>query len=147
MLKSHSLKPAKIPEPPEEEAVDILQEMLAPLSDSELLTLRQKIEARLKIEIRELNLTEELGLQYRQGKLLLEQVINDKSTPANQKAQVFNSISAMTEKIMKQLKIVYSAERLNRYEKAFIKILKTLPQSEQDTYFDLYGEFLNDKGA
>lgn len=137
-LKDYSLTQAK-PKP----AADILDG----LDEAELLALRHKIDLRLNIEISNLNLTEELGLQYRQGQALLQSVQNDKDVQANQKAQVFNSVSAMLEKIIKQQDIVYSAERLKRFEVAILRVLEKLPPESKQVYFDLYSEYLGDKGV
>lgn len=136
-LKSYSLK-----QPEAAPGISLLG-----MSDAALLSLRHEIDVKLKIEIKNLNLTEELGLQYAQGKQLLSDVQADDDTPANQKAQVFNSVGAMLDKIIKQQKIVYSAERIKRFEVAFLKVLDKLPPESKEVYFDLYGEFLDDKGA
>lgn len=138
-LKNHSLTPNK----PAEKA-----DPLANLDDAGLLELRNRIDARLTTDISQLNLTEELGLQFRAGKLLLAKVQEDAETPANQKAQVFNSVSAMLTKIIEQQELVFNAERLKRYEAAMLKVLELCGTAEQRAiFFDLYGEFLGAKSA
>lgn len=138
-LKNHSLTPNK-----PAEKVD----PLADLDDAGLLKLRNRIDARLTVDIGQLNLTEELGLQFRAGKLLLAHIQEDDETPANQKAQVFNSVSAMLTKIIEQQELVFNAERLKRYEAAMLKVLELCATEEQrNTFFDLYGEFLGAKSA
>lgn len=126
---------------PEKPATDI-----ADLSEDQLLALRAEIDDKLQIGIKNLNLTEELGLQYRNGMKLLKDIQSDNSTPANQKAQVFNSVSGMLEKIVKMQESVYSMERLKRYEVAFLKAIETLPVEGKENFFDLYGSYLEDKG-
>ena len=37
---------------------------------------------------------------------------------------------------------VASAERLKRFEAAFLKVLKLLPPADARVFFDLYGEYL-----
>ena len=136
MLKDHSLSPR----------LDSVIS-LSGMGDEELLSLRSRIDDRLNIELKHVNLTEELGLQYRAGKLLLDQTQGDESVPANQKAQVSNSVSAMLSSIVKMQETVYSIDRLKRYEAAFLKSVETLPKENKEAFFDLYGEFLANKGA
>jgi hypothetical protein len=113
------------------------------LDDSELLTLRHRLDKKLNLDLTQLNLAEELGMQYRSGQILLASVQDDKDTPANQKAQVFNSVGAALEKIVKQQRVVYDAERLKRFESAFLKTLDLYGTDEQKRrFFDLYGEYL-----
>lgn len=131
-LKDYGLKST------EKVAVDPLEG----LSDQELLMLRHRLDKKLNLDLSQLDLAEELGMQYRSGMILLASVQNDENTPANQQAQVFNSVSGMLEKIVKQQKIVYSAERLKRFESAFLKVLQDLPEASKRKFFDLYGEYL-----
>jgi hypothetical protein len=126
--------------------VEVELKPLSEMSDEEMLDLRNEIDSRLNIAIADLNLTEELGLQYRQGKVLLSSIQNDKTTPANQKAQVFNSVGAQLGQIVKMQSDVFSMQRLKKFEIAFIKAAETLPQAAKEAFFDLYGEYLKDKG-
>lgn len=120
---------------------------LADMDEDALLQLRAEIDNHLKLEIKHLNLTEELGLQYRQGRKLLERAHNDKEIPTNQVSSVYTAVSSMLEKIVKMQEAVYSMERLKRYEVAFLKAIETLPAEGKESFFDLYGSFLDDKGA
>lgn len=117
------------------------------MDEDALLALRADIDSHLKLEIKHLNLTEELGLQYRQGRKLLERAHNDKDIPTNQVSAVYTAVSSMLEKIVKMQEAVYSMERLKRYEVAFLKSIETLPPEGKESFFDLYGSFLDDKGA
>lgn len=137
MLQNHSLDPRSAASRISLEGMD----------EAALLKLRAQLDDKLQVEIRQINLTEELGLQYRAGKLLLEETQNDPEVPANQKAQVFNSVNSMLASIVKMQESIYSMERLKRYETAFLKALETLPKEGKEAFFDLYGTFLADKGA
>lgn len=113
------------------------------LDEIGLMALRERIDMIIKPDLARLNMAEELGLQYRQGKHLLALIQNDNGTPANQKAQVFNAVAGMLEKIVKQQKIVYSAERMKRCESAILKVLMHAgSEDDKRRFFDLYGEFL-----
>lgn len=118
------------------------QAHIAGLSEDDLLKLRHAVDKKLQIDPRMLNMADELGLQYRAGMALLASIQDDKDVPANQRAQVFNSVGAMLEKIVKQQKVVYDAERLKRYEAALLKTLKSMPEEQQTLFFNLYGDYL-----
>ena len=134
-LKDYSLKqPEAAPDP---------VKLLDGLEDDVLLRLRAMIDKKLDIDPRSMNLADELGYQYRAGKTLLASIQADNaSVPANQRAQVFNSVTMMLEKIAKQMKGVYDAERLKRFEAAFMKTLEDMPDKSKRKFFDLYGEYL-----
>lgn len=117
------------------------------LDAEELLSLRHRLDKRLNLDLTKLNLAEELGMQYRSGMILLANVQDDEGTPANQKAQVFNSVGTMLQNIVKQQKVVYDAERLKRFESAFLKVLEDLPEERRRKFFDLYGEYLKEDPA
>lgn len=124
-----------------------LLKALGALTEGQLMRARHEIDMLVKIDINQMNLTEELGLQYRQAKQLLATVQHDTSTPANQKTQIFNSLNAQLDKIIKQRQAVLSQERLKRFEAAFLNTLKQLgDETLQQNFLDLYGEFLRDKG-
>lgn len=142
-MKDRSLtKPA-----PKLDKSDHLNALIADLSEADLLSLRRKIDVSLKVEIKDLKLTEELGLTYRQGQVLLDNVVADNDVPASQRAQVFTSVNAMLEKIIKQQEIVFNAERMKRFEAAFMKVLEDLPVESREKFFDMYGDYLSDRGV
>lgn len=134
MLKNHSLAP-KAPAKP-------VADLLSGLDDAELLRLRNAIDKKLQIDPRLLNMGDELGAQYRAGKALLASIQDDDDVPANQRSQVFNSVGAMLQQITKQMGQVYDAERLKRYEAAWMKVMKDLPEESQKLFFDLYSDYL-----
>lgn len=121
-------------------------DILEGMTDEELLALRHRLDKKLNLDLAQLNLAEELGMQYRSGMILLASVQGDSDTPANQRAQVFNSVGAMLEKIVKQQKVVYNAERLKRFEHAFLRVLEDLPLESKHKFFDQYGDYLKNDG-
>lgn len=137
-LKNRSLKQT-VPTP----AVDPLEG----LSERELLELRARIDQIVKTDLSRINLAEELGLQYRAGMAMITDTEAQKDVPTNQKAQLFNSVSKMLQDIIKSQKVVYSAERLKRFEAAFMKVLGRLPPESARVYFDLYGDYLRENPA
>jgi len=122
-------------------------DLLIGLDHADLMTLRGAIDKEIKISPHLLNMADELGFQYRAGKTLLESISNDSEVPANQRAQVFNSVGTMLDKITKQMKGVYDAERLKRFEAAFMKTLEEFPEEAKRKFFDLYGDYLKQEDA
>lgn len=120
-------------------------QLVSTLSEKQLMNLRHHLDMLLQIEINQLNLTEELGLQYRQGKILLDSL--DDKTPANQRAQVFNSVQAQLEKIIKQRAAVFNQERLKHYEGALLKVLDMQGNEKaKELFLELYGAHLRNRG-
>ena len=72
---------------------DKLTTMLSTLDLGELLALRSQIDARLPMtQLSEMNLEEELVRQYLTVQAVQTACLADSETPANQKAQVANSV-------------------------------------------------------
>jgi hypothetical protein len=122
-------------------------ELLQGLDNDTLMRLRNAIDQKLDIDPRSLNMAEELTLQYKQGKALLESVHTDGDVPANQRAQVFNTVGTMLDKIFKQMKVAFDAERLKRYEAAFMKTLDDFPVEAKRKFLDIYSDYLNPDGT
>jgi hypothetical protein len=130
------------------ESPDLLEPIrngLGKMDQQALMQLRQELDTMLSTEIGAIDLVEELGLQYRNGKNLLSQILNDNNTAPNQKAQVFNSVQSQLETIIKRREEVYSQERLKAFEAGFLKAMKALPNdAARHAFFDRYGEYLKD---
>lgn len=117
------------------------------LNDEQRATLRHELDMMIGIGIAEIHIGDELGLQYRQGKMLLESIMSDKNVAPNQKAQVFNTLQAQLEKMIKLRQMVFSQERLQRYEKAVLRCIEALgTDAAKESFLDLYGSYLEDKG-
>jgi hypothetical protein len=91
-------------------------------------------------QLSDLNLEEEVLLNYKIAKHTLEDL--DDETPANQKAQVINSITSILKDLVKMQTELYDAERVKKMEACLIQVLKTLPDAQQDEFFEIYGESL-----
>lgn len=105
----------------------------------ELLALVAKIEVYLPSKsLKDMNLEDELLIQYQQTKALLASIIDDVGTPANQRAQVINSCSSILAQITKTQTDLYNSERLKVLEQALINALKTVPESVSEKFFENY---------
>ena len=79
-------------------------------------------------KLEDLNIADELLIQYKNAVNLLEAAQHDADIPANQKAQLLNSISAIITNISKTQTDVYNAERLKALENILIATLKDFPE-------------------
>lgn len=116
---------------------------LEDLSPDQLLQLRRGIDQLLNLTLGDLNMKEELAVQLMHAKALYHESAD---APANQKAQVLNTISSVIASISKTSAEVYSVERLKRIEAATLAAVGTLNSEAKTKFFDLYREYL-EKGS
>lgn len=139
-LKSYTLQANNQKEP------DLL-DLLENAEESILLRLYGRVQEMLELDIKKINLSEALVVQYRQTKNFVDEVLHDKSVPANQRAQAVNTCNGLLEKITKMRGIVMNQERQRRYESAFLKTLDMCGTPEQRVAFmEMYKEYLDDRG-
>lgn len=112
---------------------------LVGLTVSELLERRGAIDALLPPRrLSEVDIEEELLLQFARTKELLGAVTASTDTPANQKAQVANACSAILEQLIKLQTRLYSAERVKILEAALIKTLREFDESVHARFLEIY---------
>lgn len=117
---------------------------LAGMDEHELLTLRAEIDQRLVVKkLEDMDMERELVLQLRMSQALQTNIIDDDRVPANQKAQVMNSVASTIQQITKMQGEIYTSERLKRIESALIKQLNQWPEDQTRTFFERYTEILN----
>lgn len=90
------------------------------------------------ISLAELNIERELVEQYAKTKELMDEVLFDDETPANQKAQVANSVVTTLGQILKLQEEIQRGETLKLMEQVLVEVLKTLPQTAQEEFFAEY---------
>ena len=109
------------------------------LSQQELLNARDEIDELLtETRLKDVNLSKELLLQLKKAKLLQKNTEEDENVPANQRAQVQNSLGTVLINLAKHQQSTYTAERFKMLETATIKCIKTLTKEQQDKFFELY---------
>lgn len=117
---------------------------LQKLTESELLLLRSQIDAVLPVtKLSDMNLERELTLQFRVAQALQNEIMDDTHTPANQKAQVMNSVAATLQSLAKMQQEHYTPERLKKIEAALVKVLNTLPAEQTEEFFEVYERMLS----
>jgi hypothetical protein len=118
----------------EKDPLDIEQ-----LSTEQLLDLRGRIQARLPGSLADVDLERELVLQLTQGQQLMSKILSDPGVPANQRAQVINSCSAILDSLTKRQNATYTSERMKRIEQILIKVVrKHLSAEAQAEFFEAY---------
>jgi len=104
-----------------------------------LLRLRGEIDARLPAKsLKELNLEEELVVQFLAVKSLQMSVIDDSSTPANQKAQVASQVATTLQHLVKMQSEYHTAERFKVIENLMVKYMKRLPLNVAEAFLEEY---------
>lgn len=92
--------------------------------------------------LKSLNLDGELYNAYAKAKNYLAIVQSDEGIPANQVAQVFNTISAILKEIVKMQTDLYNAERVKKLEAAMIQAIKLAPPESQQVFLEQYETLL-----
>ena len=87
--------------------------------------------------LQDLDLESEVLQNYNTAKQFLA-TIDQESIPANQVAQVINSITGILKDLVKMQTDLYDAERVKKLEAALINTLKTLPEEQQNAFFTRY---------
>jgi hypothetical protein len=100
------------------------------LEPHELISLRAEIEARLPVKsLQDTDLVRELVLQMVSLQSLQNQVLASTDTPANQMAQVANSLSSALANLVKVQGDLYTSERFKKIEGLLIEYLDAQPDS------------------
>jgi len=86
----------------------------------------------------DVNLEHELLNLLRTGQQLMTRVLSDDDVPANQKAQVINSLASTVDQLVKLQNSVYDSERVKRLEYVFTKALKSLPTEVAEVALQAY---------
>ena len=119
--------------------VATLSSTLATMPRSELLELREALDRLLPTKsLSDLNLEHELLLQYDRVKDLQQDVLSDDSAPANQRAQVANSVAMTLQHLIKMQTEYSTAERFKAIEALMIKAMKSLPIDVATKFLEEY---------
>jgi hypothetical protein len=114
------------------------------LDVGQLIELREQIEQRLPATLlANLNLEKELVIQFLAIKSMLSKIVDDDKTPANQRAQVANSVTSILGDMTKMQNAVYNSERVKKLEAAMIKALEVLPLETRQLFLDSYEDIYN----
>jgi hypothetical protein len=113
-----------------------------------LLRLRQEIDGMLPARaLKDLNLEEELVVQFLAVKSLQTSVLTDEMTPANQKAQVAGQVASTLQQLVKMQTDLRKDEQLKRMETALMSALGLLPLEARELFFEEYELLAKKSGA
>lgn len=105
----------------------------------ELLSLRSEIETLLPAtKLKEMDLEKEMVLQYHKLQGLQTRVLEDDRTPANQLAQIANSVTASLNQLVVMQTKHHTSERLKEIESRLIKALEKVPTNYLEEFFSWY---------
>ena len=90
----------------------------------------------------DMNMEEELILQFQAVRTLQNTILDDISVPANQKAQVANSVASVLSSIADLQNKVYSSERFKRIETLLIRHLNKLPEDVAAAFLEDYEQLV-----
>lgn len=91
----------------------------------------------------DMNMEEELILQFQAVRTLQNTILDDESVPANQKAQVANSVASVLGSIADLQNKVYSSERFKRIETLLIRHLNKLPEDVAAAFLEDYEQLVS----
>lgn len=110
---------------------------LAGFNLQDLLKLKSRIEERLPC-LNDLDLQQELVLQFASAKSMLADAQDDKKTPLNQKSQIINTASSLLKQLAEMQIKLYNAERNKALELCLIDILKEADPEDRDAFMEEY---------
>lgn len=125
--------------PRERAATNILQIDLDGMTVDDLLELRAAVYEKLpQKSLNDLDMAQESVLQLLTLQKLQRDVADDNDVPANQRAQVGNSVTSMISNLVKMQESVYSSERFKKIEQALMQCIKNLPEDTQREFIERY---------
>lgn len=128
-----SAEPKQKPTPPSSVFFD-----LSGLPVDQLLELRARIDQALPARaLKDLDLEQELVVQLLSTQELQRKALSE-DTPANQLAQVSNTVQAALQTLVKLQNDVYKSERLKKIEGALLQAIENLPMKEKDAFLTAY---------
>lgn len=95
------------------------------------------------IALKDLNIEEELLLQFHQLRRLQGDVLNDESLPLNQRAQVASTVAASLHKLSERQEAIWSSERFKDIENLLIRTLSQLPEDLAASFLDTYEKIIH----
>lgn len=134
-------------QPKADSILDQIKVLLTKLEPQDLANVRHELDRLRPVDLASLDLAAELALQFQQAKDLLNEVQNDVTCPANQKASIFGVVRKQLSDIVEQQETVWSMERLKKFETAVTKAAVMLPKEARAEFFRVYGEYLQDPEA
>lgn len=96
--------------------------------------------------LKDMNLEEELLLQFHAVRDLQGTVLEDEEIPLNQRAQLANNVASTLSKLIEMQEKVYTQERFKLMEGILIRCLNRLPEESAAQFLDEYERALKANG-
>lgn len=94
------------------------------------------------LSLAEINLEEEMLLQYHTLRALQNDVLNDEKIALNQRAQVANTVASALGKLSDRQTETYTQERHKKIEAVLIRVLVKLPEETAAAFLKEYEKIL-----
>lgn len=105
----------------------------------ELIKLRDQITRRLPpLTIAEMDLEEEMLLQFHALRAAQNDVIGSEEVPVNQQAQIANACGQQLKALADKQSEIYTSERVKRMEKTLIRLLNKWDSAQAEAFLDAY---------
>ena len=118
----------------------------AMLTVPELVKFRDEITAVLPpLSIKEMDLEQQMLLQFHSLRALQNQVLEDEQIPLNQRTQLANAGASSLAQLLAYQEKVYTQERFKRIENLLIKNLNKLPQEQAEAFLLDYEKIIATK--
>lgn len=112
---------------------------LQTMTHDELMALKELLDnSMVEKSLKDLNLEHELLTQYARVKRLQEDVLNDDSVPANQRAQVAGAVASTLQQLIKMQVEFSTSERFKAIEALMIKAMRKLPKDVAEEFLAEY---------
>ncbi|UCV26781.1 hypothetical protein [Ferribacterium limneticum] len=129
----------EVEEPVESIAERYLLDPLSKISLADRIDLYEAVKASLPAHaLSDIDLTQELVLQFTRVKELQIATLASSRVPANQKAQVANSVASILGQLTKLQTELHTAERFKAMETHLIRAMKKLPLEEAEEFLREY---------
>lgn len=116
------------------------------MGTAELIELRDRIDQMLPFtSLKEVDLEEQLLLQFMSMRELQTKVLGDEALPLNQRASVANSVVAILAKLTELQGEVYTHERLKTIENTLLRRIRGLPVEVVEAFLADYEADLTSK--
>lgn len=144
MFDDDSPAPALPPRPERsKETSRSLKDSIKLLNNRELVDLREEINRHLPgVGIKDLDMDRELVTQLTVMRELQVEVLSDELIPANQKAQVGNSVTTIIDKLLSMQVELYNAEQFKKLEQVLIRVLSEYDEEISEKFLTQYRKAL-----
>lgn len=90
------------------------------------------------LSIKDMDMEQEMLLQFHSVRALQDQIIDDDELPLNQRAAIINATTSSLTKLADLQEQIYTSERFKRVENVLVRALSKLPEDVASQFLDDY---------